>query len=370
MVVSCGDFKMNGNCGLRFLRAVLLGVLVQASLVNPVSPAVAENEPLAISLGVAQREFSVIDDVVLTVEVHNVSDSLIAGLIVGPGPWKDAVTVSVDGQPIPVVAKEAIANEAYELRPGTFVAFMIPLRDYVLSYARDGNALSSRDFRGKYGVSVRLSGVLSDTVEFSVVGGMSRDESERRARHPGLTFLREQRDVLQGVEVPGRGAQRKGTARALGQRIALFVLEHRKVQYSDPLDVTAMGGLTALLRRCAFIDDSLQLTGSYLLARDAFGKTTEADMEAARLEHQALDLIAAGRAEEGIAAFMKIYDLLPNEVAYHVSAVATLAKLGVSWDEARGRIAGLGIDRIQSLPIAARNPGLEFAFGFLSSHLR
>jgi hypothetical protein len=90
-------------------------------------------------------------------------------------------------------------------------------------------------------------------------------------------------------------------------------------------------------------------------------------VRAARLEHEALDRIAAGEVAEGVARYREIFELLPDEVAYHVGAVRALARQGD--DEARREMASLGAERARRLGPGSDSVAAAFATGFFASHL-
>lgn len=323
----------------------------------------ANNGPLRISLDLVGDADALADSMVLLVEVVNRSESLAAGLVVGPSALGQYFQVSVDGQTLKTRSAEVMTEETYELHPGDSVRFLVSWKDDVLPWLDDFDELESKGFEGDYAVAIQLAGSRSEPIDFTI----SKPNRPARAGHPGgetADFLQQQQEAFEAAR---RSTDARSTARRLARELETFIFEHRRQDYSDSRDAKAMMGLTRLLRECANVDRSLKLTGGYLLARSPLGPRGKALIRAARLEHQATDLIDHGETWEGIDLFKEIFDLLPEEVVYHVSAVQRLSNLEGDWRKEVSLIAQLGVDRYRMLD--GVRPGDRFALGFFASRI-
>lgn len=341
-------------------RAGLRAALVAIVLLVPGRPAKADG--LAVSLGLPQGSYRLIEDVSLRVQVTNHSNvARVIGL--GPAVWKDHIQLRRGGHPVTIRATEGVSDELYELVPGASVGFALPLVDYVIPFVVNRAELAAQGYAGEYSVTVRVVEASSDAVTFTVDGALPPGEPGRRASHGALGFLAQQQSAYERARAGGDMPAMRRVAR----EIELFVLEHRHPHYADPLEETAVARLTVLLRRCVGLDGSLRLTGSYLAAREAMGPGSPALVKAARLEHEALDLVAAGRVDEALGLFNRVFGLVPEEVAYHVSAVRALSPLGAAWNARRRDIALQGSARLRAVEPHRRNPGMGFAARLLES---
>jgi len=274
--------------------------------------------------------------------------------------------LQLDGEPVIWRHADTFADETYELAPGTSVHFLLPLEKIVERWAASPEDVLADGGRGSWTVELFVAGARSKVFVFGVTG--KSEGIPGPAHHSSMRFLTEAERLFEqatsGEPLPG-GPTVADVARA----IELHLFGQRRESYArDPVLLHAVGRLGWLLRRCIAADPAIELTGSYLLARDAFGPSGLEWVEAARTEHQALDLLALGDWLGGGILYRRTTELLPGEVLYHMAAVKQLELFGPEADGERVALAADGLTRYQQLQVAKKKPGSAFVLGFLSGH--
>jgi hypothetical protein len=305
-----------------------------------------------------------LDDVTLEVQVLNRSAEMIAGLVVGYNTWQEQLLLQLDGEPVIWRHTDTIADETYELAPGTSVRFLLPLEKIVERWAASPEDVLADGGRGSWTVELFLAGAQSKVFRFVVTG--EAEGFPGAAHHPSVLFLTEAERLLEqataGDPLPGGP-----TVAEVARAIELHLLGRRRESYArDPVLLYGVCRLGWLLRRCAATEPAIGLTGSYLLARDPFGPSGPEWVEAARTEHEALDLFDLGDWRGGAILYRRSAQFLPGEVLYHMAAVKQLEPFGPEADGERAALAADGLTRYQQLQIGRSKPGSAFVLGFLS----
>lgn len=323
------------------------------------------NSPVAIELRAPREAVESLETATLEVEVLNVSADMRAGLLVGRDDWHERLVLRREGEPIAWLHADAPAEESYELAPGTSVLFLLPLGPIVEQWAALPEQQLAGSGRGFWTVELLLAGARSNLLGFEV--------TERAAplpgaeAHPSLRFLAETERRFAQASSGEPGAP---SVADVARSIEIYLLGVRRESYAgDPALLHAVGRLGWLLRRCGSAELSVRLTGSYLLARDAFGPSGREWVEAARLEHEAVDALSLGDWRRGAVLYRGATELLPGEVLYHMAAVRQLELAGAPADAERAALGVDGLARYQALQIDRTKPGSAFVLGFLTGHM-